>query len=119
MSKKSYKKSVIKSTSDDSESESKEEVDVANMCFMVQSDVTHKVKSESTLDDAELTFDDLALAFEDLQEQYRLLKIKHIKLKKDMIHCHLNLILFLKKENISISHIKIKKNFDLRMNLSC
>ena len=47
-------------TWDDSESESKEEIDTANMCFMAHGEDATKVCFENSLDEDELTMDELA-----------------------------------------------------------
>ena len=55
--KKPYKKKALKVTWD-SESESEEEVDTANVCFMANEN-TPKVTSESSLKECELSIDDV------------------------------------------------------------
>ena len=50
-SKKPYKKKAIKATWNDLESDSEEDVDKANVCFMALGDNSSKVTSEPTLDD--------------------------------------------------------------------
>ena len=59
----------------DSESESEEEVDMANVCFMTN-DNTLKVTPEIILDDCELSMDELEEAFEGLSNNYDFLKKK-------------------------------------------
>ena len=61
--KKPYKKKALKATWD-SKSESKEEVDTANVCFMAN-DNTPKVTSEPSLDECELSMDELGESFEE------------------------------------------------------
>ena len=56
-SKKPYKNKAMKATWD-SKSESKEEVDMAHVCFMTNEN-TPKVTSESSLDECELSMDEL------------------------------------------------------------
>jgi len=51
-SKKPFKKKTIKATWDDSESDSEEDVDSTNVCFMAQGETSSKVTSEPTLDDS-------------------------------------------------------------------
>ena len=60
---------------DDSESDSREHVDVANVCFMAHGDDTIKEPFKPTLDDSDLTMVILANFFEELQERYDLLKV--------------------------------------------
>ena len=79
-SKNPYKKKVFKSTWD-LESDSEEEVDTANVCFMANEN-TPKVTFESCLDDCELTMDELGEAFEELSHNYDFLKKKYLKMKK-------------------------------------
>ena len=71
-SKKPYKKKALKATWD-LESESEEEVDIANMCFMTN-DNTPKVFSEPSLEDCDLTMDELGEAFKALFNNYDFLK---------------------------------------------
>ena len=68
------KKKTLKATWDISESESNEEVDVANVCFMSHGDDPTKVPLETFLDDDELTMDEIATFFEELQHRYELSK---------------------------------------------
>jgi len=65
---KSNKKKALKATWD-SESDSKEEVDTANVCFMANEN-TPKVTFKSCLEDCELTIDELDEAFEELSNNY-------------------------------------------------
>jgi len=62
-------------TWDDSETESKEKVDTANICFMANRDEVSKVTFESSLDEDDLTMDELERFFKELQEQYENFKI--------------------------------------------
>ena len=53
------------------DSDSKSEVDSANMCFMVPGDDLLEVNSESNLEEHEqVSYDDLALYCEELIEKY-------------------------------------------------
>ena len=109
-SKKPYKKKALQATWDDSESESEEEEDTANMCFMAGNEVNSSPEDE-------LTFDDLAHAFEELEGLYRVLRNKHAKLKKE----HEKLFLeynSLNEENdkLIVAHNKIQE--DLNSHLS-
>ena len=58
-SKKPFKKKALQATWVDSESESEEEVDTGNMCFMAHDEVNSKINKE-------LTMDELANAFEEM-----------------------------------------------------
>jgi len=66
--KKPYKKKALKATWD-LESESEEEVDMANVCFMAN-DNTPKVTSEPSIDDCELTMNELGEDFEEPSHNY-------------------------------------------------
>ena len=59
-SKRVPKKKAMKATWDNSESDSEEEVDAVNVCFMTYGDDTTKVYLENSLDDDELTMDEFA-----------------------------------------------------------
>ena len=72
--KKAQKKAMV-ATWDDSETESKEKVDTANICFMANRDEVSKVTFESSLDEDDLTMDELERFFKELQEQYENFKI--------------------------------------------
>jgi len=65
----------------DSQSESEEEVDKANVRIMAN-DNTPKVISEPSLDDCELTMDELSEVFEELCHNYDFLK-KIFKIEKE------------------------------------
>jgi len=65
----------------DSESESEDEVDTANMCFM-GNESTSKVTSSTSLND-ELSMDELGEAFVELSHNYDFLKKKYLKMKKE------------------------------------
>ena len=52
------KKKVMVATRDDSEIESKEEIDVAHFCFMANREETSKVNLETSLKDDDLTMDE-------------------------------------------------------------
>ena len=70
--KKLFQKKALKITWD-SESESEEEVDTANVCFMAN-DNTPKVTSEPSLDEYNLTMDELGDAFVELSNNYGFLR---------------------------------------------
>ena len=65
-------KKAVKATWD-SGSESEEEVDTANVCFMAN-DNTPKVNSELSLDDCGLTINDIGDAFVELSDNYDFFK---------------------------------------------
>ena len=79
--KKPFKKKALKAIWD-SESESEEEVDTANMCFKAN-DNTPKVISEPSLDECHLTMNELGDAFVKLSTNYDFLKKKYLKMKKE------------------------------------
>jgi len=79
ISKKPYKKKALKATWD-SESESDEEVDTANMCFMAN-ESTSKVTPDTSIY-CELSIDELGETFEELSHNYDFLKKKYLKMKK-------------------------------------
>ena len=54
------KMKVMVATWDDSETESKEEIDTAHMCFMAHGDEASKVNLENSLEDDDLTMNELA-----------------------------------------------------------
>jgi len=91
---------AVKATWDDTESNSEEEVDVTNVCFIARGDSSNKVSSELNLDDSELSMDERAMAFEELQSKYDLLRVKNAKLRKE-------------NEALTFSLNKIEKDFDL------
>ena len=66
--KKPFMKKVLKATCD-SESESEEEVDTANVCF-ITNDNTPKVIFEASLDDCDLSIDEIGDAFVELSNNY-------------------------------------------------
>ena len=74
----------------DSKSEFDEDIDMANICFMVQNNGTTKVISEPILDDSDLSIDELRDAFEQLSNNYDFLKKKYLKIKKKMSFCKIN-----------------------------
>ena len=79
--------------------------------------VLQQVQSELTLDDAEITFEEMAMAFQEVVKKYDSLRVEHLKLKKknSTLTSKLDIILT-EKEDLTISHNKIKKNFDSHMN---
>ena len=81
-SRKSYKKKALKATWD-LESESDEEVDTANMCFMAN-ESTSKVTPDTSID-CELSIDEIGEAFEELSHNYDFLKKKYLKMKKENV----------------------------------
>ena len=66
----------------DSESESEEEVDTTNVCFMTNNN-TPKVTSEPSLDDCDLTIDEFEDAFVELSNNYDFLYKKISKAEKE------------------------------------
>jgi len=106
-SKMSDKKKALKSTWD-SESESEEEVNTANMCFMVKNN-TPKVTSKLSLDECELTMDELGEAFEELSNNYDFLKKKYLKMRKKIKIFKIKLSLFLKKMMLYLSILYLHK----------
>ena len=54
------KKKAMVATWDDSETESKEEINSAYVCFIANREETSKLTLDSSLDDDELTMDELA-----------------------------------------------------------
>jgi len=60
----------MKATWDDSESDSEEDIDKANVYFMVHGDSSPKITSKRTLDDSELTLDELDFAFQEPDGKY-------------------------------------------------
>ena len=106
------KNKAFQVTWDDSESESEEEQDKANMYFMAGNEVNSNPEDE-------LTFDDLAYAFEELNDHYRVLKNKHAKLKKEYERLFIEHDVVLKeKDKISIAHDKIQEDMNSHMS-SC
>jgi len=97
-------------------SDSDDESDASNLCYMVQGDNPLEVNSESELDeDVDMSYDDLASFYQQLLEKYDLLKKNHKRLKnkyesiskeKDSFQNKLENISkeneSLKKENISL-----------------
>ena len=77
--KKSFVKKAFKATWD-SESESEDEVDTANMCFMAN---TPKVTSEPSYDDIEVSKEVLLQAFIELSESFDSKKEDCLRLKKE------------------------------------
>ena len=71
---KPYKKKVFNVTWD-SESESEEKVDTANVYFMANKN-TPKVFSEPSLEDCNLIMEELGEAFEEISNKYDFLKNK-------------------------------------------
>jgi len=98
---------------DDSESDSREDVDVANICFMAHGDDPTKAPFKPNLDDSDLTMDEPANFFEELQERYDLLKVQYRKLKKenDVLINNINEI-SKEKDVLSISPKNVQKDFD-------
>ena len=94
-SKKPFKKKAIKATWD-SESESEDEIDTANMCFMAN-ESTSKVTPSTSFND-ELSMDELGEAFVELSHNYDFLKKKYLKMKKENESLNHQVILFLKKK---------------------
>ena len=91
----------------DSQSESEEEVDKANVRIMAN-DNTPKVTSKPSLDDYELTMDELGEAFEELSHNYDFLKKKYLKMKK-MNFLKIKLLFFQKRKMFYLSHFLLHK----------
>ena len=68
MSRKKHKKKAMVATWDDSEIESKEKVDITNVCFMANGDEASKVTFEKSLDEDNLIWMHLLDFFEELLE---------------------------------------------------
>ena len=100
-------------TWDDSDSESKEEIDAAHMCFMARDGEASKVILENSLGDEDLTMDELAQVFEELQSRYEISLAQNKKLKKenDSLKNKFELVLNEKNE-LSNSFEKMKKDFE-------
>ena len=99
-------------TWDDSETESEEEIDAAQMCFMARDDKASKVILENSLEDEDLTMDELAQGFEELQSRYEIFQAQNKKLKKnDSLKNKFELVLNEKNE-LSNSFEKMKKDFE-------
>ena len=96
----------------DSNSESKEEVDMAHVCFMADEN-TPKVTSESHLDEYELSMDELCEAFEELSNNYDLFKKKYLKIKREnKLLPNQIVVLFKEKEVLSFTLQNTQKDFD-------
>ena len=109
-SKKLYKKAT-KATWD-SESESDADDDTANVYFMTNAN-TINVCSEPSLDVSYLSIYELGDAFEQLSQNYDLLKMKYLKIKKENKALQKNLNIVLKKKWDLVSSLeKLKKDFD-------
>ena len=67
----------------DLESDSEEEVNMANVCFMTNEN-TPKITSESCCDNCEWIMDELGEAFEELFNNCIFLEKKYLKMKKKM-----------------------------------
>jgi len=77
------KNKAMKATwDDDSESDSSEDVDTANVCFMAHGDDPTNISLEASVDNNDLIIDELANFFEELQERYDLLKVQNNNWKK-------------------------------------
>jgi len=110
-SKKPYKKKVLRTTWD-TESESEEEVDTANVCFMTNEN-TPKVFPESSLEDYDLTMEELEKAFEELSSKNDFLKNKFLKTEKENELLQNQLLVVSKgKESLFISLQNTQKYFD-------
>ena len=100
-------------TWDDSESESEEEIDTANMCFMAHGEGASKVYLENSIDDDELTMDELAQFFEELQHRYEISQSQNKKLKKENDSLKNKFEHILKEKNeLENSFEKMKKDFE-------
>jgi len=76
------KKKIMVATWDDSETESKEEINTVHICFMANREETSKINFETSLDEDDLTMDELARFFEELQDRYMISIAQNKKLKK-------------------------------------
>ena len=103
------KKKAMVATRDDSETESKEEIDTAHMCFMAHGDEASKVNLENSLKDEDLTMNELAQFFEELQNRYEIFLAQNKKLKKenDLLKNKFEIILN-EKNDLSKSFEKMK-----------
>ena len=72
-------------TQDDSKTDSKEEIDVAHVCFMASGEEVSMVNFETSLEDNDLTIDELAQFFEKLQNRYEISLAQNKKLKRKMM----------------------------------
>ena len=114
----------------DSESESEDEVDTANMCFMAN---TPKVTTQPLDEENEISREMLFHAFVELSESFDDKKVECSKLKKEIELLKTNLQLFQKKrkkfllilfqlkENLMLIKLLVKLNFQklMKMNYPC
>jgi len=115
-SKKPFKKKAMKATWD-SESESEEEIDTANMCFMAN-ESTSKVTPSTSFDD-ELSMDELGEAFVELSHNYDFLKKKYLKMKKENETLNLQVVTLTKeKDDLLSTLVSTKNDFD-KYKISC
>ena len=112
-SKHGKKKKALAATWDDSESESEEEHDAANMCFMAQGEDSSKVCLETSIDDDDLTMDELAQFFEELQHRYEISQSHNKKLKKENDVLKNKYDICLNEKNVlSSAFKKLKSDFE-------
>ena len=90
------------------ESESEEEVNTANVCFMTN-DNTPKVISEPSLDDCELTIYELGEAFEELPNNYDFLKKKYLKMKRENKILQNQVVILSKERMFYLAHFLLHK----------
>ena len=111
------KKKSLKATWD-SESESDEIVDTANMCFMAN-ESTSKVILDTSIEDCELSIDELREAFEELSHNYDFLKKKYLKMKKENESLnHKVFTLSKEKEELLSTLVSTQKDFE-NYKISC
>ena len=107
--KKSFVKKVFKATWD-SESESEDEVDTANVCFMAN---TPKVTTEPYDDDSEISKELLLQAFIELSESFDSKKEDCLKLKKENEMLKNQIAISSKeKDELSSTLISTQRDFD-------
>ena len=101
----------------DSESESEEEIDTANMCFMAN-ESTSKINPSTSLND-ELFMDELGEAFVELSHNYDFLKKKYLKMKKENESLNLQVFTLSKeKDELLSTLVSTQKDFD-KYKISC
>ena len=101
----------------DSESESDEEVDTANMCFMAN-ESTSKVTPDTSID-CDLSMGELGEAFEELSHNYDFFKKKYLKMKKKNESLnHKIFILTKEKDELFSTLSSTQKDFD-EYKISC
>ena len=79
------KKKIIVATWDDSETESKEEINTIHVCFMANREETSKINFETSLDEDDLTMDELARFFGRITSPNKISIVQNKKLKKMIV----------------------------------